>query len=283
MNNILGIDIGGTYTRYGVVSNNTVTNLTKIKTKDIEDFTNFISDLALRIGEIDTISIGIPGIVNNNKIISIPNVPVLRSPNLADDISCKTNIDVVLNKDVNLLFMHDIDQLHLTNTKNVLGFYLGTGLGNACKLNGKLLTGTNGFSGELGHIPIIGNTNICGCGKVGCAETIVSGRALQTLFQTLELKGEFGLLFENYKGEDFIYNFISNFAYIVAGEINIFDTLDIIIGGGVPNMIGFPKDLFEGILKDHLRSSSLVNELHVNYVNDDPINGIIGASLIIKE
>ncbi|XMB72894.1 allose kinase [Mycoplasmatota bacterium WC30] len=283
MSRVLGIDIGGTHVRYGVVNDKFVSSVEKLFTKDIKDFTTFIVDLASKHKNIDVISIGVPGIVKNNKIVSIPNIKSLEIENLDTELNIRTKKIIIINKDVNLLFANDLDRLNLAQAKNVLGFYLGTGLGNSIRVDGKILRGNNGFAGELGHIPIIGNEKVCTCGKTGCSETIVSGKALIEIYEAYINDGNFKEMFINHRANQYVKKFIKNFALIISMEVNIFDTTKIIIGGGVVNMSGFPKQLVREYIEKELRSDILVKELEVYFVDDSPINSIIGASLITKE
>ena len=78
-------------------------------------------------------------------------------------------LPVYIEKDVNLLLLYDIHHLHLDPSKSILGFYVGTGFGNALYLNGDFYTGKNGATGELGHIPLYGLDKRCNCGNLGCA------------------------------------------------------------------------------------------------------------------
>jgi len=61
---------------------------------------------------------------------------------------------------------------------NMLFINLSWGLGMGMILDGKLYYGTSGFSGEIGHVPLLNNNRICRCGKIGCLETEASGSAL---------------------------------------------------------------------------------------------------------
>ncbi len=194
-----------------------------------------------------------------------------------------TRKKVIINKDVNLLFANDLDRLNLSYQANVLGFYIGTGLGNALKINGKTHKGINGFAGELGHIPIIGNEKICGCGKVGCSETLVSGKALVELHEEYKLSGDIKDIFVEHINNPLIQEFIRNLGSLLSFEINTLDILKLVIGGGVINMEGFPKDDLRDLLKGHLRSECLAKELEIYFVDDSPVNSIIGAALVIEE
>lgn len=283
MDKVLGVDVGGTYTRFGVASNKFVSNVNKLYTKDIKDFVSFIVEEVKKDKYIKTISIGIPGIVSDNKIISIPNIDIINTKDLDELLFQKTNLKVVINRDVNLLFVNDLDRLNLNNEENVLGFYLGTGLGNAIKANGTILKGANGFAGELGHIPLIGNKRLCNCGKIGCAETLISGLALVRLHKEHGLSGELKEIFTLHLDNEAVKDFVINFALVISMEMTIFDTTKIVIGGGVANMVDFPKKLIKETVKYQLRSKELESKLEIYFVDDAPVNSIIGASLIVEK
>ncbi len=283
MSRVLGIDIGGTFTRYGIVENKSVIHVKKVYTKDILDFPNFVKDVFYKFKDIDSISIGIPGVVYKNKIISVPNVKLLEIRNLDDEIYKLTKTKCIINRDVYLLFSNDINRLNLSNEKNILGFYLGTGLGNAIKMNGNIIKGEHGYAAELGHIPIIGNTRRCSCGKIGCAETMISGKALTEIYDSEKLNCEFNQLFVKYSLHPKIKEFIDNFIMVMAIEINILDITTIIIGGGVTNMLNFPKKYIEEGLLKQLRTDNIRKQIKIYFVDDSPISSILGASLIINE
>jgi N-acetylglucosamine repressor len=57
--------------------------------------------------------------------------------------------------------------------------YVGTGIGAALVVDGRVLYGKNGFSGELGHCAVHGNALLCNCGRTGCIETVASGTAIE--------------------------------------------------------------------------------------------------------
>jgi predicted NBD/HSP70 family sugar kinase len=63
----------------------------------------------------------------------------------------------------------------------MLAVNLSWGLGMGMILDGRLYYGKSGFSGEIGHIPLLDNEKICRCGKVGCLETGASGSALHEM------------------------------------------------------------------------------------------------------
>jgi N-acetylglucosamine repressor len=64
--------------------------------------------------------------------------------------------------------------------------YVGTGIGAALVVDGRALYGKNGFSGELGHCAVHGNSALCGCGRTGCIETVASGTAIEAAARASE-------------------------------------------------------------------------------------------------
>lgn len=71
------------------------------------------------------------------------------------------------------------------------------GLGMGMIMDGKLYYGKSGFSGEIGHVPLLSNDIICQCGKVGCLETEASGSALHREFIEKLAAGRASILSEN--------------------------------------------------------------------------------------
>ena len=72
------------------------------------------------------------------------------------------------------------------------------GLGMGIIMDGRLYYGKSGYSGELGHFPVLDNDIICRCGKVGCLETGASGSALHRMIIEKLKKGQASTMAENY-------------------------------------------------------------------------------------
>jgi N-acetylglucosamine repressor len=80
------------------------------------------------------------------------------------------------------------------NRKDVLLLSLDWGVGLGIIIDGKLLAGTSGFAGEIGHIPLVNNGDLCYCGKRGCLETVASGIALARMAKEGLRSGQNSLL-----------------------------------------------------------------------------------------
>lgn len=80
--------------------------------------------------------------------------------------------------------------------RDVLVLSMDWGVGMGIILDGKLRSGTSGFSGEFGHIPLVEGGTLCYCGKRGCLETVASGRAIVRVAREALLTGQNTLLSE---------------------------------------------------------------------------------------
>ena len=184
---------------------------------------------------------------------------------------------------------------------NILFLNVGWGLGMGMVMDGKLYYGKSGFSGEVGHFPLLDNNCVCQCGKVGCLETGASGSALHRLVMERLKEGRSSLLSPVFKeGKDISLESIldaveredvlciecveqigATLGRAVAGLINIFNPDMVVVGGRLSTT--------ERYLMPPLRGA--VNRLSLNLVNSDTVikvsrlgksAGAIGASLLSK-
>ena len=136
---------------------------------------------------------------------------------------------------------------------NMLFINVSWGLGMGMILEGTLSYGKSGFSGEIGHFPLLNNNQICHCGKIGCLETGTSGSAIYRTFMEKLSEGRSSTLSEKYnKGEkihiediieaaneedvlaiEVIEEIGFTLGKAVAGLINLFNPELIVIGGNV--------------------------------------------------
>ena len=187
------------------------------------------------------------------------------------------------------------------DARTVLFLNVGWGLGMGMVLDGKLFAGKSGFSGEIGHFPLLDNHQICRCGKVGCLETGASGLALHRLIGEQLAKGHPSILSAAYAGgREITLNDIldavekedvtaiecveqvgSTLGRAVAGLINLFNPDVVVIGG---RLCVTEQYLIPPLL-------GAVNRLSLNLVSNDTVikvsrlgnkAGAVGASLLAK-
>jgi len=102
---------------------------------------------------------------------------------LSEVIKSKTNITTFIENDTQAKAFYEFKSKKTNNNNNILYIYVDYGLGLGVLADGKLQYGKSGYSGGFGHIPFFDNEIICRCGKKGCLETEVSGRALVKQFK----------------------------------------------------------------------------------------------------
>lgn len=289
---ILGIDVGGTNIRAGLVDKNYQLSDFVIESSEqlmddkqaVNHLISFIKKIMKRLEsnkEIIGISIGFPSTIDKDrkKILSTPNIVGLDNIEIVDRLEEVLHIKTYINKDVNMLMLFDMFYHNIGDQGVVAGFYLGTGLGNAICINGNLLIGKNGAAAELGHIPTRDNQEQCGCGNQGCVENYASGRYLRRICLEKLNDTFIGDVFLNYSHHPTIKKFITDLAIPVAAEINILDPHYIIIGGGLIHMKNFPKKQLETAIHQYTRKPYPEQNMEIVYSIHGQENGVIGAGI----
>lgn len=288
---VLGIDIGGTHIRLGVVNEmHEMTDFVIKKSQPIFDNTDPMDALSLVIKDyiktnnikVDAVSIGFPSTIDATRevVISTPNIKVLQNINVVKELSKRVLIPVFINRDVNYILLSDLKNLGDDfDNKIITGFYVGTGIGNAIMVHNRLLVGSHGIAGELGHTHVVGLKNQCGCGSTGCIETISSGQHLAEIKALYFKDTKIEDIFTNHKDSCHIIDFIDNMAIAIANEIVILDPHLIILGGGVISMKDFPKDLLCQGLYKYARKPCPLGSLNIVFVEPSQSSGVIGAGI----
>lgn len=290
---ILGLDIGGTNIRIGAVDQKGgVLCFEKVPRTSVLDGSSPVKRLCEFIAQfmekyeivekIGAISVGFPGTVNKEctTVVQAPNIPGLDGVNFVQPLENAFHVPAFLCKDVWTAFYYDIQKYAVPWDGVVAGIYVGTGIGNVIAVDGKLLTGKNGAAGELGHIPVDGNTELCGCGNRGCMENLAAGKYLAMLCESGEFKGTpVGELFTRHGSHPLIMTFIERVANAVATEINILDPDAVLLGGGVLAMRDFPTEFLTAKIREHTRKPYPLQNLNLIYTQDDGQKGAVGAAL----
>lgn len=284
---IVGIDIGGTNFRIGTVdSDGTVSGFRKIPVGQVfhtddpmADLTGYLKDYCQAVS-IQAISIGFPATLDRNRqtVLQAPNVPFMENMPVVRVLSKKMNVPVFIERDVTMALYYDQVKYKIPKCEVVCGYYFGTGIGNAISINGTPLLGRNGTAGELGHIPVDGSEVLCGCGNVGCMESLAGGRYLAHLCHTVYSGTAVEKLFLEHGDAPAILQFVDRMAMAVATEVNILNPDYILLGGGVPGMAGFPKAYLQERIFFHTRKPYPANDLNLIFTEDEEDKCVIGAA-----
>lgn len=205
---VVGIDIGGTNTVFGIVdARGVVIANSSIKTLKHADFNDYLEDLyegVMRllvahdaVDKIHGIGIGAPNANYYTGMVErLANIPWPTPLPLAKMVSDKFGIPVAITNDANAAAIGEMTYGAARGMKNFIMITLGTGVGSGIVINGQLVYGHDGFAGELGHFIVKRNNGrLCGCGRTGCLEAYCSATGVaRTAREFLEIRTEPSLL-----------------------------------------------------------------------------------------
>lgn len=185
----LGIDIGGTNTAYGIVTQNgEILHHGSIATKGHVSIDAFIDELYYAISDkkssslfeqIKGIGVGAPnGNYYTGNIEFAPNLEWKGIIPLAKLFEHKFSIPTIITNDANAAAMGEMKYGAAIGMKDFIMVTLGTGVGSGFVVNGQVLYGHDGAAGELGHVITIQDGRACGCGRKGCLETYTSATGI---------------------------------------------------------------------------------------------------------
>lgn len=185
--------------------------------------------------------------------------------------------------------------------KDMLFINVAWGLGMGMIIDGKLSYGKSGFSGEIGHFPLLDNDQICQCGKIGCLETGASGLALHRILIEKLKEGRSSLLSEKYNnGEEItlddimdaiqeedvlaievVENVGTTLGRAIAGLINIFNPELVVIGGRVSSASEYLLLPIKTAIQKH--SLNIINkDTRIKFSKLGKRAGPIGACMLAR-
>ena len=235
--------------------------------------------------EIDAVCMGFPSTINRDRtvVLSTPNIEGFDNLSIIDLFEAALQVPVFIEKDTCMLMHYDLHRYDISDGI-LVGYYIGTGLGNIILIDGKTIVGKDGVAGELGHIPILDRHDKCGCGLEGCSELYVAGVGLERLQRKRFPNTPIADVFTVHGQTEDIRYFIESMAKIIVTEINILNPDYIILGGGVIGMVDFPYDLLISYIHQFTRKPLPADRL--NIIRSDfsnPYNGVIGAAIYARK
>ena len=249
---LVGVDLGGTNVRAGLVQNGKIISLHKRPISShaaqnivLEEIFETISAV-LRPG-VRGIGICAPSLVKDGVIYSVPNIPSWRKVPLKKLLEKRFHVPSFVNNDAKCFALGELHYGFGRGHKNLLGLIIGTGLGCGVVINGKLYTGSNGGAGEIGHSPY----------QAEEFEYYCSGRFFQREFgldaAEVEKRAENG----DFKAAEMLASFGNHFADIIMAALYAYDPEIIVLGGGVSKAFAY----FEKRMWEKLRAFRYQNTL----------------------
>jgi len=181
MKKAVGIDLGGTYIKFGLVDESgqilkkgQIPTLGERKSRDIVLSQMHKAVETVIENEIAGIGIGTPGVVDNDGVVfESPNLPDWHNLPLKAIFADRWNVPIVVENDVNSITWGEYLFGAGKGCRTIICLTLGTGVGGGMVINGALLRGANYSAAEIGHITVDYKGRKCGCGSIGCVEAYV--------------------------------------------------------------------------------------------------------------
>ena len=188
----IGVDVGGTSVKLGAVTQDgEQRGERRVEVHEgatAEEIFAAVSDQALELAsgtrlEDGGIGVGLPGLLDRDsgRVENSPNLPWLAGADVRGLLSARLGLAperIRLENDANVAALGELWLGAAAGARNALVVTLGTGIGGGLVLDGRLFLG-EGLAGEIGHVTVNGNGPRCGCGSLGCLETLASASAAE--------------------------------------------------------------------------------------------------------
>jgi len=197
---VVGVDIGGTFTKFGIIDRmGNVLVEGSVATDQTDDINVYLAGLGDAIdsavnglgGAVSIKGIGIGAPNGNYKSGSIEFAPNLKWAHgkvvkLVELLQKRYKMPIAVTNDANAAAIGEMVYGAAKDINDFILITLGTGLGSGIVVNGDLVYGYDGFAGEVGHVRAMDNGRVCGCGRRGCLETYASAPGIKrTVFELL--------------------------------------------------------------------------------------------------
>jgi glucokinase len=311
---LAGVDLGGTKIMAGIFNSalEPVAH-SKIKTKSLQGPHAVVERVAkcvreaLQNGGLDTsrlkaIGIGAPGAVDpdTGRVLFAPNLGWKEFP-LRAELEALLEVPVLVENDCNIctLGVHTVELGG--QPKDLVGIFLGTGIGCGIIIDGRLYSGFNRTAGEIGHMVIDLDGPVCGCGNRGCFEALAGRQALFNRIRDAVQKGQKTVLTEMLGpdlhdlrsgklrkaialGDAFVKQVVEEASFYtgvaVGNIINLINPEFVVLGGGLIEQL---EDEMMGVIVDTARKYAMTGtaqgiSIQPSKLADDA--GIVGGAVL---
>ena len=283
---ILAFDIGGSRIRAALWDGVGLAALGEAATP-AGDRSAFISVIAgfAAARALRGIAISIAGVVDPATGVGIvANIPAIDGLALGPELEALTGLPVLVLNDADCFALAEAKQGAGRGHGSVFGVILGSGVGGGLVIGGRVVTGAGGYAGEWGHGPVIRGEYAfpCGCGQVGCVDTVGSARGMERLHKarTGEVLRSEEIVARWLAGEAAASATLDLWRAFVAGPLamvlNVVGASIVPVGGGLSRAPGLVAYLDEALRARLLRASSSALAVPAECGADA---GLLGAAL----
>lgn len=255
---VLAVDLGGTKIVASVVAGGKILSCVKVKTDVEAGPAGVVRQIAaccgqalaargLKLSDVAGAGVAVPGLVESatGTVIDAPNLGWKSFGALAR-LKAAIGCPVVLANDVNAGLVGEwaFGAVKAFQRDPLAGIFVGTGVGGALMLDGRLVTGASGIGGELGHMKVLAGGPRCACGGRGCLEALASRSAIERALGKKRgglTSGRIRKGLEK-KGRKKLKKAVADACYYlgvgVANILNIFNPRALVLGGGFMEAMG---------------------------------------------
>jgi glucokinase len=273
----IGVDLGGTNIRAGLIEDGVLTLVKQVLLTDKESLRKTISQLISVIAplirpEVKGIGIGVPSVVDieNGIVYDVVNIPSWQKVELKKILETEFNIPVSINNDVNCFALGEHRYGQAKSFSSFVAIALGTGLGAGIIINNTLYSGNNCGAGEIGSLPYLDN-NFEFYTSSTFFETINSitaldahNEALQGSQKALQLWKEYGTHLGN----------------VLKAVVYTYDPEAIVLGGSIAKAFTFFKESMHESLSD-FQFPETIKKLQILRSQADNI-ALLGAAALVN-
>ena len=308
---VVGVDLGGTKI-FGALVDPAGVGLGAVladakaptPTGGVHDVLQAVEEVVRRLDPAPSaVGVGTPGVVEpgSGRVLVAPNLAGFDRPvPVADLLRARLGCPVAVGNDVNVAALGEVRAGAAVGHTDVLAVWMGTGLGAALVLDGRLRRGPHGLAGELGHSIVVPGGRRCGCGGLGHLEAYIGRRALEQRARELHAGGRATALVEQ-AGERPMKSKVFRTAYDAGDEVarelldegigllalavvNVAVTVDVgavVVGGGLGERFG---SIVVERLSDQLRAlgHAGIEPVVLEAALGDPA-GALGAAWLAEE
>ncbi len=298
----IGIDIGGSHVGVGLINKGVIVsieeqilsrqdrvNIKENIVKIIIDLLNKVMDQTnTDLNDIEFIGIASPGIISNNIIKQANNLGI-EEFDLISELQKYVNIPMHIKNDSKCAALAEKHYGAMRDYDDGVFLCLGTGIGGAAFINGKMLEPKRYSGFEFGHMVINKGGRQCACGKRGCFETYASIRAFRNkIAEVLDIDNDFSgqylrehlLDFKDKRINEVVEQFIEDLSCGICNLIDIFEPEIVVLGGSFSYYEGNP--VYDRLLEKIKNPDNRFNKKDMPIIELAKLKndaGIIGATI----
>ncbi len=310
------LDIGGTKVLGAIFDENKeIIYRLKKKTKESGDDSanveqviisvvdEMIKEAGIKKGEIKGIAAGAPGVIDQSKgiVLTSPNLP-WTNYDIKTPLEKRFGVPFMIGNDVNVGVLGEYKYGAAKGYKNIVGFFVGTGMGGGLILDGTLFTGNQFKGAEYGHMILDPEGPLCGCGQRGCLEAFSSKKGMSAYILQQARRGRESMLSDKIENGVFKSKYLKKALkaqdpvtmeavdrachYLAVATGNMINTIspDIVVyGGGVIEAVGdiFLQKILAEVDRYCMPAIRPSVELKTAALGDDSV--IYGALAMLEE